>query len=178
MGTLEVNAGFGSGPPSSGTAFDNIDNTIVGAFSVTSNMENDGAGVMDATATSFITGEVVNNGLIEATAGGGLGVVNLDQSGGGTLLADGVNVTIGLNPTYTFGYHGYQVGWDHQGRHADRGSRRGFSGPWRDFDFRRNRRRRPYDLRGDHVRDTPTTRSFSWPGPVRPRKSSTTARST
>ena len=109
-GTLKVNAIFFSGFSNPTTLLDNVDNTIVGAFSIATNMENDAAGVIDATAASYITAPVVNNGLIEATAGAGLAVTNLDQSGGGTLLADGVKVTIGFDTTYAFYIHGSQSG--------------------------------------------------------------------
>ena len=96
-GELAVNAGFSSGPPSSGTLFDNVDNSIVGALTVTSNIENDAKGVIDATSASYLKNVVVTNrGLLEATAGTGLFLrgSTIDQSGGGTLLADGANVVL------------------------------------------------------------------------------------
>jgi hypothetical protein len=83
---------------------DNVDNTISGSgelllYSVV--LKNEAAGVIDANGgtgnglDAYGPGGIVNAGLVEATGVGGMFLsTNIDQSGGGTLLASGAGVIL------------------------------------------------------------------------------------
>ena len=95
----------GASPPT----LENVDNTIEGSGNLGSNgggneidIENDSGGVIDETgsATPLViqTPKLVNSGLIEALGSAGIKIAGgapVDQSGGGTLLADGGDINLG-----------------------------------------------------------------------------------
>ena len=80
---------------------ENVDNTIEGCGRILSPVINDTQGVIEETGSvdslTIMPVQITNSGLIEATGSAGLVLsgATIDQSGGGTLLADGGDIYFG-----------------------------------------------------------------------------------